>query len=233
MTAQEMKIRIIEGKPGTATEGKLFIALNEGDQISKDHVASVGAKCSGTKGGVMLWLLPEGVSAEDAGRIVSEIGELKDQQVSTPAPEEPAAPEEAPVTLDVSTAPEDADATEEVVPEKATGKTEPLQGTLPDARSSRDFGYRAGMSIEECDSCRRPVSPGSVNPGDSITVAGIEREVFALSPVLSVADDMVANMQARFPDTEISAGMIYQFAMWPFEPEMAARGHEHEAALEV
>lgn len=86
MTAQDMKIRIIEGKPGTATEGKLFIALNEDDQISKDHVASAGAKCSGAKGGIMLWLLPEGASAEDAGRIVSEIGELKDQHVTPPRP---------------------------------------------------------------------------------------------------------------------------------------------------
>lgn len=131
------------------------------------------------------------------------------------------------------TAPEHTAADEEVAPKGATGKAEPLRSALSDARSSRDFGYRAGMSIEECDSCRRPVLPGSVNPGGSITVAGIEREVFALSPVLAVADDMVANMQARFPDTEISAGMVYQFAMWPFEPEMAARGRAHEAALEI
>jgi hypothetical protein len=78
-------------------------------------------------------------------------------------------------------------------------------------------GYRLGMSIAQCDSCRIPVPYGTVSIGDILAVQGAKREIVKLSSRLQVSSDQLEDMRSRFPHVDIPKDFDYQFAMWAFE----------------
>lgn len=207
MECSDSKIRLVQGKVGTSTEGRFFIALPEDQTAPQDVLKAMGSTCTGVKNGTMLWALPV---ASDKAAAEAALTAVKACESSSDMSEP--VPEQTDDTLSKKTTTES--------PNGMTAKNhvKSEEGSLSvSAKSSSAHGYVPGMSIAECDSCRRPVRPGTVEPGQMLLVNGVEREIFALSPNLVVADDMVEDLRTRFPDMEITSGMVYQFAMWPFD----------------
>lgn len=202
MSQQITDIRIVQGKPGSTTEGQTFIVMRSTQQRAIDLISAAGAQRSGAKGDLEIWRLPEAWSQKEIADLRLEALAAENGSVAPVEGEIPAAEPAAIIASEQSPAPE---------------KTVTSKGT-PAMLGMASHGYRPGMSIAECDSCRIPVPPGTVSVGDQIDAGGSPREIIALSPVLTIASDRVEDMQARFPDMEIVRDMTYQFAMWAYTP---------------
>lgn len=79
----DMYIKVIPGKKGSSTEGKVFIAVDETAESLHEVLKERGGFCSGVKNGKMLWNLP-GHDIKSAEDLVSSVIEIMSRSSSKP-----------------------------------------------------------------------------------------------------------------------------------------------------
>lgn len=238
--------RIIQGKPGSATEGRTFIATFAGQNAARAVLQGAGSTVLGEKGDLTLWGVPAGMDlpaievlcAAAVAALIIPAPETRPEPeaIEAPVPAVPAVPavppvskegvaeahlaKNAPVASAIAPAPvAEAENADPEPREPTAARTASQPHTRSDGNDPLSFGWRVGMSIAEWDALRIPVPAGSVKLGDVIEVNGVQREIVMLGGTLNPLGDALAALQARFPDQTLEEGKPLQLVMWSGEPE--------------